>query len=73
MWVSTYKNNSGGDQINVSTHLQLQWCLLTLQHLLDLHRLLVEMLNILLIGMDIILQSNEKFRTSHADDTCGRN
>lgn len=59
-WISTY-NGRGKRLINVSTHLQLQWGLLTLQHLLDLYRLLVEMLNVLLIGLDLILQSNEKF------------
>lgn len=41
------------------THLQLQWSLPTLQHFLDLHRLLVEMLDVLFISVDLVLQGEE--------------
>lgn len=40
-----------------AAHLQLQRSLLTLQHLLDLHRLLVEMFNSVLVAVDLLLQS----------------
>lgn len=48
--------------MNFSTHLQLQWRFLTLQHRLDLSRLLVEVLNVLLISMDFFLKPTNKLK-----------